>query len=86
MKLANPNFYFSGEIIVGFNHETEEDFNETLEMIELFNELLVFKCDPMPRTPAFSMGGAISSSVKENRVREIRRLAKEKGVKCHSYN
>jgi len=55
-------------------------------MIELLNELLVFKFDPRPRTPAFLMDGEISSGVKENRVKEIRRLAKEKGVKCHSYN
>jgi len=27
MRLVNPKFYFSGEIIVGFNHETDEDSN-----------------------------------------------------------
>jgi tRNA-2-methylthio-N6-dimethylallyladenosine synthase len=54
LKVANPNLEFSSDIIVGFPGETDEDFQDTMDLIERVNyaQAYSFKYSPRPGTPA----------------------------------
>ena len=54
IRAARPDILISGDFIVGFPEETEEDFRATLELIEAVNYgyAFSFKYSPRPGTPA----------------------------------
>ncbi len=54
---AMPDAQISTDIIVGFPTETEEDFNETLNIVEQarFSSAFTFEYSPRPGTPAATM-------------------------------
>ncbi len=57
MRAARPDLAFSSDFIVGFPGETEEDFGETLDLIEdvRFASAFSFMYSPRPGTPAADM-------------------------------
>ncbi|WP_333784883.1 tRNA (N6-isopentenyl adenosine(37)-C2)-methylthiotransferase MiaB [Thermocrinis sp.] len=69
---------FSTDIIVGFPTETEEDFEETLELISTvkFEQLFSFKFSPRPDTPAYSMEGQVPDQVKTQRMDKLLKVQK----------
>ena len=69
---------FSTDIIVGFPTETEEDFEETLDVLKKvrFEQVFSFKYSPRPDTPAYSMDGQIPDDVKTKRMSRLLELQK----------
>src|SRR5215212_60843 len=58
IRKAIPEVHFSTDLIVGFPGETEDDFQETLSLIEEVNygSLFAFKYSPRPGTPSLKLG------------------------------
>jgi tRNA-2-methylthio-N6-dimethylallyladenosine synthase len=61
------------DIIVGFPGETEEDFNETIDLIQKvgFNGLFAFKYSDRPNAPAGGFTGKIREAVKKDRLQKV---------------
>jgi tRNA-2-methylthio-N6-dimethylallyladenosine synthase len=64
---------FTSDIIVGFPSETEEDFEETLKLVEKvrFLNLFTFIYSPRKGTPAAKMEGQLT---REDKLRRFKRL------------
>jgi tRNA-2-methylthio-N6-dimethylallyladenosine synthase len=71
------------DAIVGFPGETEEDFEQTLSLLELvgFDAVFAFKFSPRPNTPAIALADSIPEEEKSRRLqvlldrqREIQRV------------
>ncbi|MCX8060522.1 MAG: TRAM domain-containing protein, partial [Aquificaceae bacterium] len=69
---------FSTDVIVGFPTETEEDFEDTLEVLRRvrFEQVFSFKYSPRPDTPAYSMQGQVPDEVKTSRMAKLLELQK----------
>jgi len=65
------NITFSTDIIVGFPNETEEQFEDTLKMIEYckFDNVYTFIYSPRSGTPASKMDDNVSLEIKRNRLK-----------------
>ena len=57
LRVARPDMAISSDFIVGFPGETEQDFADTLDLVETvkFSGCFSFKYSPRPGTPAASM-------------------------------
>lgn len=74
-KIKNkiPNVSITTDIIVGFPNETEEDFNETLEVVNAckFDGAFTFIYSPREGTPAAKIKDSISIETKEERLQKL---------------
>ncbi len=68
-----PNCGLSTDIIVGFPGETDDQYRETLDLMEAikFNSAFTFKYSPRPYTKAEQFSGQISEQVKKDRLDEM---------------
>ncbi len=68
-----PGFALAGDIIVGFSGETEEDFKQTVDLVEKvgYQNLFVFKYSVRPGTPAAKLPDDVPKEVKERRNNEL---------------
>ena len=68
-----PNVSLTTDIIVGFPGETEEDFNETLDVVEKckYDSAFTFIYSPRENTPAAKMNDPIPLSVKQERLQRL---------------
>jgi tRNA-2-methylthio-N6-dimethylallyladenosine synthase len=73
IRQAIPEIHFSTDIIVGFPGETEEDFEETLSLLEevRYGSLFAFKYSPRPGTPALRIGDALDVVVASERLQRL---------------
>ena len=73
IRAAIPEIHFSTDVIVGFPGETEEDFAETLSLIEevRYGSMFAFKYSPRPGTPALKIGAPISDDVASERLTRL---------------
>jgi tRNA-2-methylthio-N6-dimethylallyladenosine synthase len=69
LRAAQPEMYFSTDVIVGFPGETEEDFEQTRLLFEACNYDMayIFKYSIRTGTPAATMGEQVPEAVKEQR-------------------
>ncbi|HLM60088.1 MAG TPA: tRNA (N6-isopentenyl adenosine(37)-C2)-methylthiotransferase MiaB, partial [Pyrinomonadaceae bacterium] len=76
IKASSRNIALSTDIIIGFPGETEEDFRDTLALVEhcKFNSAYVFKYSPRPGTPAFEMPDTVSAADKTERFLRLDKL------------
>ena len=76
IKTALPNCSITTDIIVGFPGETEEDFNETLEVVNKckFDSAFTFIFSPREGTPAARMEDNISLDEKNKRLYKLNDL------------
>ena len=76
IKEKIPNCAITTDIIVGFPNESDEDFNETLEVVNecKFDSAFTFIFSPRIGTPAAKMEDKISLEVKEKRLQELNEL------------
>ncbi len=74
-----PNCALSTDIIVGFPGETEEEFKETLEVVEKvgFDSAFMFKYSPRRGTKASEYTDQIEEPVKQNRLERLIELQKK---------
>ena len=70
---VRPEMKFSSDFIVGFPGETDEDFIETMSVVEKirFDESFSFIYSPRPNTPAAEMEDNVSDSIKKERLQEL---------------
>jgi tRNA-2-methylthio-N6-dimethylallyladenosine synthase len=68
-----PDIAISTDIMVGFPGETEEDFQETLHLLEKarFDRIFSFKYSPRSKTSALAYPGHLPETVKEQRLHEV---------------
>jgi len=74
-----PNCGLSTDIIVGFPGETDEQFRETLNLMEKikFNSAYTFKYSPRPYTKAEQFSEQIEEQVKKDRLDEMINLQRK---------
>jgi tRNA-2-methylthio-N6-dimethylallyladenosine synthase len=76
VRAVRPDTALSGDFIVGFPGETDEDFEATLRLIENANYAMAysFKYSPRPGTPAAVMEDQIPASVMDSRLQRLQAL------------
>ena len=78
IKQLVPNVMISGDVIVGFPQESEEDFMDTYRLCEeCFDMLHVFPYSVRPGTVAARMDGQISPEIKKERSKKLLDLSKK---------
>jgi tRNA-2-methylthio-N6-dimethylallyladenosine synthase len=79
LRAARPGLTLSTDIIVGFCGETDEDFQETLDLVRGvgFAGLFGFKYSRRPYTPAQKLGGDVPEQTKSTRLAALFALAEE---------
>jgi tRNA-2-methylthio-N6-dimethylallyladenosine synthase len=70
IKNARRRISLTTDIIVGFPGETEEDFQETMDLLDevQYDSLFSFKYSPRPNTSALGMDGQIPEEEKTRRL------------------
>ena len=73
IRAAIPEIQFSTDIIVGFPGETEEDFAQTLSLIDDvgYGSLFAFKYSPRPGTPALRIGEPVDDAIASERLNRL---------------
>ena len=73
VRAARPDIAISGDFIVGFPGESEEDFTATLNLVDAvgYASAYSFKYSARPGTPAAVMEGQIAREVMEERLRRL---------------
>ena len=76
MKNKIPNVAFSTDIIVGFPGETEEDFEDTLDVVEkvCFEQVFMFIYSRRVGTPADKMENQVPEKIKHERFNRLKEL------------
>ncbi len=86
LRGAVPGITLTTDIIVGFPGETEEDFQDTLSLVEQveFDDAYTFKYSPREGTPATRLKDAVPDSVSGERlerlVAAVRAIARRRNV------
>ena len=78
VRAARPDIAISGDFIVGFPGETDEDFTDTLAIVDAvgYASAYSFKYSARPGTPAAVMEGAVAPQVMDDRLQRLQsRLA-----------
>jgi tRNA-2-methylthio-N6-dimethylallyladenosine synthase len=70
LRSAQPELALSSDFIVGFPGETDEDFRDTVRLVETigFASAFSFKYSPRPGTPAAELTEQVEESVKDARL------------------
>ena len=73
MRAARPDVALSGDFIVGFPGETEEDFEATLKIVDAvrYASAYSFKYSPRPGTPAATMEDQIPREIMDDRLQRL---------------
>ena len=73
LREARPDICLSSDFIVGFPGETEQDFEETMKLIEEvgFDQSFSFIYSPRPGTPAASLPDDVPQEVKKARLARL---------------
>ncbi|MBK9315493.1 MAG: tRNA (N6-isopentenyl adenosine(37)-C2)-methylthiotransferase MiaB [Acidobacteria bacterium] len=76
IKRARKDLSITGDIIVGFPGETDDDFNQTLSMVAEvgYDGLYIFKYSPRPHTPAAAYIDSVTEEVKTERFMKLNEL------------
>ena len=76
IKGARREISITGDMIVGFPGETDDDFNETMSLVAEveYDGLYIFKYSPRPRTPAAAYADSIPEEMKTERFLRLQEL------------
>ncbi|GAA0470064.1 tRNA (N6-isopentenyl adenosine(37)-C2)-methylthiotransferase MiaB [Parasphingorhabdus litoris] len=85
MRKSRPDIAISGDFIVGFPGETDDDFEETLAVVREANyaQAYSFKYSPRPGTPAAVMDDQIAPEIMDERLQRLQALLNEQQ---HDFN
>jgi len=77
-----PDIALSTDLIVGFPGETDEDFTETVEMVErvAYDNVFAFRYSRRPGTPAATMPDQVSDDIKARRNTVLLDVAERVGA------
>ncbi len=78
LRAARPDLHLSGDFIVGFPEETEEDFEATMDLVRAagYGSAFSFKYSTRPGTPAAERS-QVPEEVKDDRLRRLQALLTE---------
>jgi len=73
LRAVRPDMAFTSDFIVGFPSETEEDFSDTLRIVDEvgFAGAFSFKYSPRPGTPAADRDDQVPDEVKSERLARL---------------
>ena len=79
MREVRPDMAISGDFIVGFPGETEEDFEETLNIVRKvkYASAFSFKYSTRPGTPGADMKNQVPEDIKSERLQRLQALLNE---------
>ncbi|MEL6965821.1 MAG: tRNA (N6-isopentenyl adenosine(37)-C2)-methylthiotransferase MiaB [Pseudomonadota bacterium] len=82
VRQARPDIAISGDFIVGFPGETDEDFEATLEIVRrtVYAQCYSFKYSQRPGTPGADMAGQVPEDVKSERLSRLQALLNQQQV------
>lgn len=83
IKAKIPGVSITTDIIVGFPNETEEDFNETLDVVKKckFDGAFTFIYSPREGTPASKIKDSITTKTKEERLKRLNEIINNDSLK-----
>ncbi|WP_333790345.1 tRNA (N6-isopentenyl adenosine(37)-C2)-methylthiotransferase MiaB [Sphingorhabdus sp.] len=73
VRTVRPDIAFSGDFIVGFPGETEDDFEDTMRLVREVGhaQAYSFKYSPRPGTPAADMDDQIAMEIMDERLQRL---------------
>ena len=76
IRAVQPDLAISGDFIVGFPGETDQDFEDTMRLVETvgYAQAFSFKYSIRPGTPGAEMDGHVEESVKAERLERLQAL------------
>ncbi|WP_313531227.1 tRNA (N6-isopentenyl adenosine(37)-C2)-methylthiotransferase MiaB [Shinella sp.] len=76
IRAVQPDLAISGDFIVGFPGETDQDFEDTMRLIEAvgYAQAFSFKYSIRPGTPGAEMDGHVAENVKAERLERLQAL------------
>ncbi len=76
IRAVRPDIALSGDFIVGFPGETDDDAEDTLALVEAigFSQAFSFKYSPRPGTPAATLAAQVPDNVKSERLQRLQAL------------
>ena len=79
IRSSERDISLTTDIIVGFPGETDEDFRETVRLVEYcgYDSAYIFKYSPRPGTPSFVMKDDVSETEKTARFLELERVQRK---------
>ena len=79
VREARPDIAISGDFIVGFPGETDEDFEQTMQLVRDVNyaSAFSFKYSPRPGTPGADLKEQVPEDVKSERLQRLQTLLNE---------
>jgi tRNA-2-methylthio-N6-dimethylallyladenosine synthase len=79
LRLIRPDISISGDFIIGFPGESEEDFTATVNIIKevYFDKSFSFIYSPRPGTPAANLADDVDLSTKKSRLQIVQDLINE---------
>jgi tRNA-2-methylthio-N6-dimethylallyladenosine synthase len=82
IKAATRKISITTDVIVGFPGETDDDFEQTLSLLDEvgYDAVFAFKYSPRPNTPAIVMHDAIPDEEKSRRLAVL--LEKQRGIQA----
>ena len=85
LRTEIPGVNITTDVIVGFPGETEEDFQETLSLIEevKFGTVYVAAYSPRPYTRAARRPDSVPREEKARRLKEVLELTRKNGLELH---
>jgi tRNA-2-methylthio-N6-dimethylallyladenosine synthase len=85
IKAAKREISITSDIIVGFPGETEEDFADTLSLLDEvgYDAVFTFKYSPRPNTPSLALEDAIPDEEKARRLEVL--MARQKDIQITRY-
>ncbi len=83
LRAAQPEMFFSTDVIVGFPGETEEEFEETRRLFEACNYDMayIFKYSIRTGTPAAELGDQVPDEVKEQRNQTLLQILQRNSLR-----
>lgn len=82
LRAVRPDLALSGDFIVGFPGESDEDFEETMDLVRevKYAQAYSFKYSPRPGTPAAIMENQIDEDIKSERLTRLQALLKTQQI------
>lgn len=76
LRTAVPDMAISTDLIVGFPGETDEEFEDTLKLVEevRYSFSFTFKYSPRKNTPAYRYADQVPEEIKESRLARLNAL------------
>ncbi|PWL19467.1 tRNA (N6-isopentenyl adenosine(37)-C2)-methylthiotransferase MiaB [Falsochrobactrum shanghaiense] len=79
IRNVRPDLALSGDFIVGFPGETDQDFEDTMKLVREVNyaQAYSFKYSPRPGTPGADLDDHVDEAVKDERLQRLQALLSE---------